>query len=76
MKNNEHVNNRSAFGAKWGKYRWNNGQLRSRRSAEVSLFYSQAVSAPFNPGSYAGSDAQGSGNSVSGAAGDNYASSA
>lgn len=76
MKNNEHVNNRSAFGAKWGKYRWNNGQLRSRRSAEVSLFYSQAVSAPFNPGSNSGTDAQGSGYSVGGSAGDNYASSA
>jgi GH24 family phage-related lysozyme (muramidase) len=47
MHNNEHSNNRASFTKKWSNYRWNNGQLRSRRAAEINLFYSQ----PANPAS-------------------------
>jgi GH24 family phage-related lysozyme (muramidase) len=43
MRNNEHVNNQASFTKKWSNYRWNNGDLRSRRSAEINLFYSQPV---------------------------------
>lgn len=47
MRNNEHLNNRASFMSKWQKYRWCNGLLKSRRSAEVNLFYSQTTSPPF-----------------------------
>ena len=48
MRRNEHVTNPNEFTAKWKRYRWNGGQLRSRRNYEISLFYSQSPTKPSN----------------------------
>lgn len=67
MSRNEHVSNKGAFMAKWQRYRWNSGQLRSRRNSEISQFYNQAVpnNQTFSPtaqnNAAAGNDVYGSG---------------
>ena len=43
MRDNLHIEDASAFRTKWLSYRNANGLLRSRRSKELDLFYSNAI---------------------------------